>query len=81
MKLNIKTQTECNITNPEEVLKDILEYYMPYKKMIGTYKVDSGAIYRDMSDRFDKQAVWEKQRDLTRRETLMWELLGELYET
>lgn len=82
MKLNFKTQTECYITNPEEVLKDILEYYMPYNRMTvrGRYKVEDGSLYWDMSDRLDSHVVWEKKRDLTRREILMWELLGELYE-
>ena len=80
MKLSIKTQTEYNITNPEEVLKDILEYYMPYRKMLTGYKVEDSVLYSDLSDHFDKYAVWEKKRDLTRKETLMWELLGELYE-
>jgi len=82
VKLNLKTETECSITNPEEVLKSILEYYMPYNQIgfRNGYKVEGGVLYVNLSDGYDSKLIWGKKRDLTRKEVLMWELLGELCE-
>ena len=77
MKLNINTRKELEITNSEEVLKDILSQFMPFEFYKG-WKIEGGVLYTDVSDRLDNYAKMGKKRDLTRKEVLMWELLQEI---
>jgi len=77
MKLHINTRSTQEVTNPEEILKDILSHYMPFEFYNG-WKIEGEVLYTDVSDRLDNYAKWEKKRDLTRKEVLMWELLQEI---
>ncbi len=77
MKLNINTRQELEITDPEDVLKNILSQFMPFEFYKG-WKIEQEVLYSDISDRWDNHAKWEKKRDLTRKEVLMWELLQEI---
>jgi len=77
MKLHINTRSTQEVTNPEEILESILSYYMPFEFFNG-WKIEGGVLYTDVSDRLDNYAKWEKKRDLTRKEVLMWELLQEI---
>ena len=77
MKLHINTRLTQEVTNPEEILKDILSYYMPFEFSNGG-KMEGGVLYTDVSDRLDNYAKWEKKRDLTCKEVMMWELLQEI---